>query len=181
MFAHAKRRFLEMHSARAWLGILAATVAILLLLPLSNGVLAPSSALHLPDYLVPLFGKFLCFGIVALAMDLIWGFAGILSLGHGLFFALGGYAMGMYLMRQIGTRGVYADLLPAKASTEALCPTLWSSSTGKHCLGTGAASTAFRLRWALRSLDRDCSRWSSGTSPFAQRSKASTSPSLLKR
>jgi urea transport system permease protein len=112
MFAHAKRRFLEMHSARAWLGILAATVAILLLLPLSNGVLAPSSALHLPDYLVPLFGKFLCFGIVALAMDLIWGFAGILSLGHGLFFALGGYAMGMYLMRSIAGEGVYRSALP---------------------------------------------------------------------
>jgi len=67
----------------------------------------------LPAHLVPLFGKFLCFGIAALAMDLVWGYAGILSLGHGLFFALGGYAMGMYLMRAIGKDGVYGDpLLP---------------------------------------------------------------------
>jgi len=112
MFARAKQRLLEMHSSRAWLGLLAATALILLLLPLSNGVLPPTSALHLPDYLVPLFGKFLCFAIVALAMDLIWGFAGILSLGHGLFFALGGYAMGMYLMRSIAGEGVYRSALP---------------------------------------------------------------------
>jgi urea transport system permease protein len=112
MFARARQRLLEMHSVRAWLGILAATTVILLLLPLSNGVLAPSSALHLPDYLVPLLGKFLCFAIVALAMDLIWGFAGILSLGHGLFFALGGYAMGMHLMRSMAGEGVYRSALP---------------------------------------------------------------------
>ena len=61
---------------------------------------------------MPLFGKFLCFAIVALAMDLIWGYAGILSLGHGLFFALGGYAMGMYLMRSIAGEGVYRSALP---------------------------------------------------------------------
>ena len=65
--------------------------------------------LHLPAYLVPLFGKYLCYAILAVALDLVWGYCGILSLGHGAFFALGGYAMGMYLMRQIGTRGVYAD------------------------------------------------------------------------
>ena len=59
-----------------------------------------------------MLGKFLCFAIVALAMDLIWGYAGILSLGHGLFFALGGYAMGMYLMRSIGGEGVYRSELP---------------------------------------------------------------------
>jgi len=71
-----------------------------------------SSALHLPDYLVTLFGKFLCFAIVAIAMDLLWGYAGILSLGHGVFFAIGGYAMGMYLMRTIGSAGVYRSNLP---------------------------------------------------------------------
>jgi urea transport system permease protein len=65
-----------------------------------------------PDYLVPLFGKFLCFGIAALAMDLVWGYAGILSLGHALFFALGGYGMGMYLMRSIAGEGVYRSELP---------------------------------------------------------------------
>ena len=58
---------------------------------------------------MPLFGKYLCFALLAVSVDLIWGFAGILSLGHGAFFALGGYAMGMYLMRQIGPRGVYSN------------------------------------------------------------------------
>jgi urea transport system permease protein len=68
--------------------------------------------LHLPDFYVSLIGKILCYAICALAMDLIWGYAGILSLGHGLFFALGGYGMGMYLMRQIGTDGQYRSHLP---------------------------------------------------------------------
>ena len=67
------------------------------------------AALHLPSYLVQLFGKYLAYAILAVALDLVWGYCGILSLGHGAFFALGGYAMGMYLMRQIGTRGVYAN------------------------------------------------------------------------
>jgi urea transport system permease protein len=64
---------------------------------------------HLPTYLVSLLGKYLCYAILAVAIDLVWGFCGILSLGHGAFFALGGYAMGMHLMRQIGPRGVYGD------------------------------------------------------------------------
>jgi urea transport system permease protein len=72
-----------------------------------------ASALHMPTYLVQLFGKYLCYAILAVALDLVWGYCGILSLGHGAFFALGGYAMGMYLMRQIGARGVYANpILP---------------------------------------------------------------------
>ena len=74
---------------------------------------ANRSALHVPTYLVALFGKYVCYALLALSIDLIWGYCGILSLGHGAFFALGGYAMGMYLMRQIGTRGVYANpILP---------------------------------------------------------------------
>jgi urea transport system permease protein len=78
-----------------------------------NSCLPPGSPIALPDYLVPLFGKYLCFALLALSLDLIWGYAGILSLGHGAFFALGGYCMGMYLMRQIGPRGVYGNpLLP---------------------------------------------------------------------
>ena len=73
----------------------------------------PNSPFILPPYLVQLFGKYLCYAILAVALDLVWGYCGILSLGHGAFFALGGYAMGMYLMRQIGTRGVYANpILP---------------------------------------------------------------------
>ena len=83
------------------------------LVPVFNLALPDSSALHLPDYLVSLLGKYLCFALLAMSLDLIWGYAGILSLGHGAFFALGGYAMGMYLMRQIGARGVYGNpLLP---------------------------------------------------------------------
>jgi urea transport system permease protein len=60
-------------------------------------------------YVLTLAGKYLCYALLALAVDLIWGYCGILSLGHAAFFSLGGYAMGMYLMRRIGTRGVYGD------------------------------------------------------------------------
>jgi urea transport system permease protein len=99
-------------SRRGWAGFLALSAALGLGVPLMNA-LPPGSALWLPDYLVPLLGKYACYALLALALDLVWGYAGILSLGHGAFFALGGYAMGMYLMRQIGTRGVYRDpLLP---------------------------------------------------------------------
>jgi urea transport system permease protein len=81
--------------------------------PVLNLLVPPSSAFHVSTYLVALFGKYACYAILALSIDLIWGYCGILSLGHGAFFALGGYAMGMYLMRQIGTRGVYANpILP---------------------------------------------------------------------
>jgi len=95
------QRLRSMHSPRAWAAIGGGALLLAVLVPLLA-----------PDYLVPLLGKFLCFGIAALAMDLIWGYAGILSLGHGLFFALGGYAMGMYLMRSIAGEGVYRSQLP---------------------------------------------------------------------
>jgi len=101
----------RLHSPRRWLILLVVTVVVLGVVPALNG-LSPGSALHLPNHLIPLFGKFLCYALVALAMDLIWGYAGILSLGHGLFFALGGYAMGMYLMRSIRGEGVYRSELP---------------------------------------------------------------------
>ena len=83
----------------------------LLLAGLNLGT-TPGSALHVPTYVVSLVGKYLCFAILALAVDLVWGFAGILSLGHAAFFALGGYAMGMYLMLQIAGRGQYGAALP---------------------------------------------------------------------
>jgi urea transport system permease protein len=89
--------------------VLSLLAAAAILVPAMNGLAAPGSTLHLSDHLVPLLGKYVCFALLALSVDLIWGFCGILSLGHGAFFALGGYAMGMYLMRQIGPRGVYAD------------------------------------------------------------------------
>ena len=83
--------------------------AVGVLVPLSNLLLPAASPLQVPTYLMALFGKYLCYAILALSIDLIWGYCGILSLGHGAFFALGGYAMGMYLMRQIGSRGVYGN------------------------------------------------------------------------
>src|ERR1700733_10028701 len=87
--------------------------AFAIAIPVLNLLVPAGSALHVSTYLVALFGKYVCYGLLALSIDLIWGYVGILSLGHGAFFALGGYAMGMYLMRQIGTRGVYADpILP---------------------------------------------------------------------
>ena len=96
---------------------IAITMAILfgvaVIVPILNIAVPPDSAIHVPSYVVALVGKYLCYALLALALDLVWGFCGILSLGHGAFFALGGYAMGMYLMRQIGDRGVYANpLLP---------------------------------------------------------------------
>jgi urea transport system permease protein len=78
------------------------------LVPILNLTLPPTSPFHVPTYAVSLLGKYICYALLAISLDLVWGYCGILSLGHGAFFALGGYAMGMYLMRQIGTRGVYA-------------------------------------------------------------------------
>ena len=98
---------------RGALVFLALVAASAVLVPLLNLAVPESSPIHLSTYLVALFGKYVCYALLALSIDLIWGYCGILSLGHGAFFALGGYAMGMYLMRQIGTRGVYAHpILP---------------------------------------------------------------------
>jgi len=90
----------------------AAAFVLLVVFPIGNLLVPATSPLHISDYVVTLGGKIMCYAIVALAMDLIWGYTGILSLGHGLFFALGGYAMGMYLMRSIGPEGVYHSSLP---------------------------------------------------------------------
>ena len=81
------------------------------LVPVLNLAVPSDSAFHVPPYIVALLGKYLCYALLALALDLVWGYCGILSLGHGAFFALGGYAMGMYLMRQIGSRGSYGNAL----------------------------------------------------------------------
>jgi urea transport system permease protein len=95
---------------RLFLGTLIVASAIV---PLLNLLPPPASAMHLSNYTVTLIGKYMTYAILAIAVDLIWGYCGILSLGHGAFFAMGGYAMGMYLMRQIGTRGVYGNpILP---------------------------------------------------------------------
>jgi len=98
---------------RGGLVLLTVLLATCVLIPLLNLVVPESSSLHFPTYAVTLLGKYLSYALLALALDLVWGCAGILSLGHGAFFALGGYAMGMYLMRQIGPRGVYGHpILP---------------------------------------------------------------------
>ena len=97
---------------KGWTGVVAALAVVAVIVPLLNLAVPAGSALHLNDYYVQLTAKIMCYAICALAMDLIWGYTGILSLGHGLFFALGGYGMGMYLMRQIGRDGNYKSDLP---------------------------------------------------------------------
>jgi urea transport system permease protein len=91
---------------KIFLGIL---LAVAIVVPIFNLAVPESSAFHVSTYTVTLIGKYLAFALLAIALDLVWGYCGILSLGHGAFFALGGYAMGMYLMRQIGDRGVYGN------------------------------------------------------------------------
>lgn len=93
-------------NSQIFLGVL---IFIAIVVPILNLLVPVDSVFHLSTYTVTLLGKYLCFALLAIALDLVWGYAGILSLGHGAFFALGGYAMGMYLMRQIGDRGVYGN------------------------------------------------------------------------
>jgi urea transport system permease protein len=102
----------QLHSRRGWLAFVGVALVFCVVVPALNVYLPGDSALGMPDYVVTVMGKFACFAMVAVAMDLIWGFTGILSLGHGVFFALGGYAMGMHLMLQIGQEGVYRSSLP---------------------------------------------------------------------
>ncbi len=102
---------LKNDKASRWLLIVLLALAVLV--PVCNLLVPQGSMFHLPTYMVSLLGKYLAFALLALALDLVWGYCGILSLGHGAFFALGGYAMGMYLMRQIGERGMYSHpILP---------------------------------------------------------------------
>ena len=133
----------------------------------------PNSAAALPDYLVPLLGKYLCYALLALSLDLIWGYAGILSLGHGAFFALGGYCMGMYLMRQIGTRGVYGN---------PLLPDFMVFLNWQRAAVVLVGLRPFRLgRGDGRPGSRHCSRWFSAGSPFAPASPASICRSSRRR
>ncbi|AJY28365.1 urea ABC transporter, permease protein UrtC [Burkholderia thailandensis 34] len=99
-------------SRRAWLALVALCIAVGIGVPLAALVAPESSAFHLSSYAMTLAGKLMCYAIAALALDLVWGYCGILSLGHGLFFALGGYTIGMYLMRAIGRDGKYGSDLP---------------------------------------------------------------------
>ncbi|APB99099.1 urea ABC transporter permease subunit UrtC [Polynucleobacter asymbioticus] len=99
-------------SKRAYIALAALTLCVLIGVPIFSLVVPETSMFFMSAYALSLIGKIMCFAIAALALDLVWGYCGILSLGHGLFFAIGGYIMGMYLMRQIGTEGVYKSELP---------------------------------------------------------------------
>ena len=106
------RRLLEAPDGRGWM-FLAIVLGAAVMVPALHFLAPPSSPFHVSTGTMALWGKYLCYALLALSLDLVWGYCGILSLGHGAFFALGGYAMGMYLMRQIGNRGVYGNpLLP---------------------------------------------------------------------
>jgi urea transport system permease protein len=94
---------------RSWIAFAVVGFVLIVGVPILNLVVETRSVLHVPDYLIPLLGKYICYAILAMSLDLAWGYVGILSLGHGAFFALGGYAFGMYLMRSIGPRGVYGN------------------------------------------------------------------------
>lgn len=102
----------QLLSPMGWFAFLSFVAVLAVCVPLLNLYLPADHVLHVSDFAVSLVGKIMCYAICALAMDLIWGYTGILSLGHGLFFALGGYVMGMYLMRQIGLDGNYTSELP---------------------------------------------------------------------
>ena len=106
------KQIIKLHSLKGWLFTFSLLGIAIILLPLLNIFAPENSFLHIPNYMFSLFGKYLCYALVALAIDLIWGYTGVLSLGHGVFFSLGGYAMGMYLMRSIGKEGVYKSELP---------------------------------------------------------------------
>jgi urea transport system permease protein len=106
------KKIVRLHSYKGWLFIFFLLAIATILLPLLNIGVPEDSALHVPEYMFALMGKYLCYALVALAIDLIWGYTGILSLGHGVFFSMGGYAMGMYLMRSVGKEGVYKSDLP---------------------------------------------------------------------
>jgi urea transport system permease protein len=105
----ARALFAFLYADRGGQIFLSVVLLLAVFVPLLNLALPVESAWHVPTWVMSLLGKYLCFALLALSVDLIWGFCGILCLGHGAFFALGGYAMGMYLMRQIGDRGVYGN------------------------------------------------------------------------
>ncbi|MBI1205949.1 MAG: urea ABC transporter permease subunit UrtC [Azospirillum sp.] len=102
-------RLFRIQSKAGWAAFVVIFGIALVAVPWLNLMIPVDSPYHLPDYMVSLLGKYLCYALLALSLDLVWGYAGALSLGHGAFFALGGYCMGMHLMRQIGTRGVYGN------------------------------------------------------------------------
>jgi urea transport system permease protein len=139
--------FLRLYGPRGWTILGVCAVVAFVVFPVLHLAVPADSAFHVSTFWVTLAGKIMCYAMVALALDLVWGYAGILSLGHGLFFALGGYGMGMYLMRQIGREGQYQSHLP-----DFMVFLDWKE-----------------LPWQCwRSSSRGCSRSSSATSPSAR-------------
>ena len=110
--ASARRSLL---SPTGWVVFLAVGFLLIVLVPVLNQVVTTGSAAHIPDYMIPLLGKYLCYALLAVSMDLIWGYAGILSLGHGAFFALGGYAMGCLLYTSPSPRDGLLSRMPSSA------------------------------------------------------------------
>jgi len=105
--------FSPLRTDRGGQAVLIILALVAIIVPILHLALPQSSPLYVSSYSVTLVAKYMCYALLAISVDLVWGYCGILSLGHGAFFALGGYAMGMYLMRQIGSRGVYGDpILP---------------------------------------------------------------------
>ncbi|MEO6022349.1 MAG: urea ABC transporter permease subunit UrtC [Burkholderiales bacterium] len=107
-----RMRMMKLYSGKSWLALVIFALIVVIILPALYLVTPAEHPLHVSSYIINLVGKIMCYMMVALAMDLIWGYTGILSLGHGVFFAFGGYGMGMYLMRMIGTEGQYQSSLP---------------------------------------------------------------------
>jgi urea transport system permease protein len=155
-------------SRAGWTAFVVALIVVCAVAPLLNLVVPKDSVFHMSDYAVALVGKIMCYAICALAMDLIWGYTGILSLGHGLFFALGGYAMGMYLMRQIGRDGNYKSDLP-----DFMVFLDWKELPWHWTFSDSFIATLFSSSWRCRGWWPLCS----ATSPSARASRACTSRS----
>ena len=119
-------------SGKGWTVFFVALIVVCAVAPMLNLLVPRESMFYMSDYAVALVGKIMCYAICALAMDLIWGYTGILSLGHGMFFALGGYMMACTSCARSA----------ATATTRATCPTSWCSSTGRNCPGTGPSAAA---------------------------------------
>ncbi len=162
----------RLHTGRGWAVFGALALVGLVVIPTLTALFLRTRRSPCPSRVIALLGKFTCYALAAIALDLIWGFAGMLSLGHGVFFALGGYAMGMYLMLAIRGQGVYRSNLPdfmVFLDWKAL-PWFWH-----------AVFDHFGVRGLRRALGAGCSRTTSATSRSARASVASTSRSSRKR
>ena len=157
---------------RALLSDRAVPIAVVVVLAAALALGLANQAGQVPNWVIPLVGKYLCFALLAISIDLVWGYGGILSLGHGVFFGLGGYAIGMHMMRLIGPRGVYANpILP-----DFMVFLNWTELPGT---GTGSSISPSQPRW--RCWCPGSWLWCSAGLPSAAASQASISPSSPRR